>query len=129
MYCVKRIKCDTLEDQYFDYGNVFEGSHSNLTKSTLFFLNLILLIGDLLPADGVYIQGNDLKIDESSLTGESDQVRKSVDKDPMLLSGEFCTFSELLLIENLEYCFCGGGVLNSPLIFPHLEIQDFNLSQ
>ncbi|XP_032697555.1 plasma membrane calcium-transporting ATPase 2 isoform X1 [Lontra canadensis] len=43
--------------------------------------------GDLLPADGLFIQGNDLKIDESSLTGESDQVRKSVDKDPMLLSG------------------------------------------
>ncbi|XP_058028662.1 plasma membrane calcium-transporting ATPase 3 isoform X1 [Ahaetulla prasina] len=43
--------------------------------------------GDLLPADGVLIQGNDLKIDESSLTGESDHVRKSVDKDPMLLSG------------------------------------------
>ncbi|NXW02027.1 AT2B2 ATPase, partial [Fregetta grallaria] len=42
--------------------------------------------GDLLPADGIFIQGNDLKIDESSLTGESDQVRKSVDKDPMLLS-------------------------------------------
>lgn len=45
-------------------------------------------IGDLLPADGVLIQGNDLKIDESSLTGESDHVRKSADKDPMLLSGE-----------------------------------------
>ncbi|XP_075570691.1 plasma membrane calcium-transporting ATPase 2 isoform X12 [Pelecanus crispus] len=44
--------------------------------------------GDLLPADGIFIQGNDLKIDESSLTGESDQVRKSVDKDPMLLSGK-----------------------------------------
>ncbi|XP_068414412.1 plasma membrane calcium-transporting ATPase 2 isoform X10 [Eschrichtius robustus] len=44
--------------------------------------------GDLLPADGLFIQGNDLKIDESSLTGESDQVRKSVDKDPMLLSGK-----------------------------------------
>ncbi|XP_043829983.1 plasma membrane calcium-transporting ATPase 3 isoform X7 [Dromiciops gliroides] len=43
--------------------------------------------GDLLPADGVLIQGNDLKIDESSLTGESDHVRKAVDKDPMLLSG------------------------------------------
>ncbi|XP_078270141.1 plasma membrane calcium-transporting ATPase 2 isoform X7 [Rhinoraja longicauda] len=43
--------------------------------------------GDLLPADGVLIQGNDLKIDESSLTGESDHVRKSADKDPMLLSG------------------------------------------
>ncbi|KAM3844138.1 plasma membrane calcium-transporting ATPase 3 isoform 13-T13 [Vipera latastei] len=43
--------------------------------------------GDLLPADGALIQGNDLKIDESSLTGESDHVRKSADKDPMLLSG------------------------------------------
>uniref|UniRef100_A0A8B9JU21 Calcium-transporting ATPase n=1 Tax=Astyanax mexicanus TaxID=7994 RepID=A0A8B9JU21_ASTMX len=43
--------------------------------------------GDLLPTDGILIQGNDLKIDESSLTGESDHVRKSADKDPMLLSG------------------------------------------
>uniref|UniRef100_A0A673JUP1 Calcium-transporting ATPase n=1 Tax=Sinocyclocheilus rhinocerous TaxID=307959 RepID=A0A673JUP1_9TELE len=43
--------------------------------------------GDLLPADGVLIQCNDVKIDESSLTGESDHVRKSADKDPMLLSG------------------------------------------
>ncbi|XP_014635092.1 PREDICTED: plasma membrane calcium-transporting ATPase 2 isoform X2 [Ceratotherium simum simum] len=43
--------------------------------------------GDLLPADGLLLQGNDLKIDESSLTGESDQVRKSPDKDPALLSG------------------------------------------
>uniref|UniRef100_A0A674MR43 Calcium-transporting ATPase n=1 Tax=Takifugu rubripes TaxID=31033 RepID=A0A674MR43_TAKRU len=43
--------------------------------------------GDLLPTDGILIQGNDLKIDESSLTGESDQVRKSLEKDPMLLSG------------------------------------------
>ncbi|XP_053170981.1 plasma membrane calcium-transporting ATPase 2 isoform X1 [Scomber japonicus] len=43
--------------------------------------------GDLLPADGVLIQGNDLKIDESSLTGESDHVKKNVEKDPMLLSG------------------------------------------
>ncbi|XP_060087384.1 plasma membrane calcium-transporting ATPase 4 isoform X4 [Heteronotia binoei] len=43
--------------------------------------------GDLLPSDGILIQGNDLKIDESSLTGESDQVKKSLAKDPMLLSG------------------------------------------
>uniref|UniRef100_H2USS7 Calcium-transporting ATPase n=1 Tax=Takifugu rubripes TaxID=31033 RepID=H2USS7_TAKRU len=43
--------------------------------------------GDLLPADGVLLQGNDLKIDESSLTGESDHVRKTQEKDPMLLSG------------------------------------------
>ncbi|VDL93246.1 unnamed protein product [Schistocephalus solidus] len=43
--------------------------------------------GDLLPADGILVQSNDLKIDESALTGESDQVKKSESKDPILLSG------------------------------------------
>ncbi|XP_071518788.1 plasma membrane calcium-transporting ATPase 2 isoform X7 [Panulirus ornatus] len=43
--------------------------------------------GDLLPTDGILIQSNDLKIDESSLTGESDHVKKGVDSDPMVLSG------------------------------------------
>jgi len=43
--------------------------------------------GDLLPADGILIQSNDLKVDESSLTGESDHVKKGENSDPMLLSG------------------------------------------
>ncbi|XP_034391998.1 plasma membrane calcium-transporting ATPase 1-like isoform X2 [Cyclopterus lumpus] len=43
--------------------------------------------GDLLPADGVLLQSNDLKIDESPMTGESDHVKKSIDRDPVLLSG------------------------------------------
>ena len=47
----------------------------------------LCVLGDLLPADGILIQGNDLKIDESSLTGESDHVKKSLERDPMLLSG------------------------------------------
>lgn len=43
--------------------------------------------GDLIPADGVIIQSSDLKVDESSLTGESDHVKKGEIQDPMLLSG------------------------------------------
>jgi len=43
--------------------------------------------GDLLPADGCLIQSNDLKVDESSLTGESDHVKKGEIIDPVLLSG------------------------------------------
>ena len=43
--------------------------------------------GDLLPTDGVVLQSNDLKVDESALTGESDQVKKGVDVDPTMLSG------------------------------------------
>ncbi|CAF0797946.1 unnamed protein product [Rotaria sordida] len=43
--------------------------------------------GDALPVDGVVVQSNDLKIDESSLTGESDLVKKHESRDPFLLSG------------------------------------------
>ena len=52
--------------------------HSNPTQT---------LSGDLLPVDGIIIQSNDLKVDESSLTGESDHVKKGETKDPLLLSG------------------------------------------
>ena len=60
--------------------------------------------GDSIPADGILLQSNDLKvknqltlkfvniyykIDESSLTGESDHVKKGVDRDPCLLSGTY----------------------------------------
>jgi len=48
---------------------------------------LLVKYGDLLPADGLVLNSNDLKIDESSLTGESDQVKKGVTVDPMVLSG------------------------------------------
>lgn len=43
--------------------------------------------GDLLPADGLVIQSNDLKIDESSLTGETDLIKKNTDKNLIVLSG------------------------------------------
>lgn len=47
----------------------------------------LLKYGDLIPADGVLLQASDMKVDESSLTGESDMVKKSCEKDPALLSG------------------------------------------
>jgi len=53
-------------------------------------------VGDLIPADGVVIQCNDLKTDESALTGESDLMKKSPTTDPMLLSGK----ADLLLTED-----------------------------
>lgn len=60
--------------------------------------------GDLIPVDGIFIQGHDLKCDESSATGESDAIKKtpgdqvyriletgqaakSSDMDPFIISG------------------------------------------
>uniref|UniRef100_A0A5B6YGK5 Calcium-transporting ATPase n=1 Tax=Davidia involucrata TaxID=16924 RepID=A0A5B6YGK5_DAVIN len=45
-----------------------------------------LKIGDQIPADGLFLDGHSLKVDESSMTGESDHVEIN-DKNPFLLSG------------------------------------------
>lgn len=42
--------------------------------------------GDLIPADGIVVQSSDLKIDESSLTGETDLIKKDEDNF-IVLSG------------------------------------------
>ena len=44
--------------------------------------------GDLLPTDGIVISSNDLKVDESSLTGESDLKKKDGAHSIRLFSGE-----------------------------------------
>ena len=43
--------------------------------------------GDLVPADGVCVQSSDLKIDESSLTGETDLIKKNLVDSMTILSG------------------------------------------
>ncbi|KAL7169085.1 hypothetical protein ACSBR2_034170 [Camellia fascicularis] len=45
-----------------------------------------LFTGDQVPADGIYISGYNLLVDESSLTGESEPVNVN-EKNPFLLSG------------------------------------------
>eukprot|EP00002_Diphylleia_rotans_P008165 TRINITY_DN1790_c0_g1_i3.p1 TRINITY_DN1790_c0_g1~~TRINITY_DN1790_c0_g1_i3.p1 ORF type:complete len:1061 (-),score=214.77 TRINITY_DN1790_c0_g1_i3:197-3379(-) len=44
-----------------------------------------ITVGDILPADGILLKSSDLKIDESSLTGESDMIKKGPER-PFLLS-------------------------------------------
>ena len=54
-----------------------------------------ILVGDIcqvfyghtIPADGIIIESNDLKIDESSLTGETNLIKKSVHEKSMVFSG------------------------------------------
>lgn len=54
-----------------------------------FTFSFFLIIGDVIPADGILFEYNELKIDESSMTGESDLVAKRTDKDITLFAGMF----------------------------------------
>ncbi|THU42493.1 hypothetical protein C4D60_Mb00t20020 [Musa balbisiana] len=47
---------------------------------------VLLKIGDLVPAEGIFISGHSLAIDESSMTGESKVVHKD-QKAPFLMAG------------------------------------------
>ncbi|KAH6761116.1 ATPase E1-E2 type family protein / haloacid dehalogenase-like hydrolase family protein [Perilla frutescens var. frutescens] len=46
-----------------------------------------LKIGDQVPADGLFLNGHSMKIDESSMTGESDLVDINEMQNPFLISG------------------------------------------
>lgn len=48
---------------------------------------VILKIGDQVPADGVFVSGYSMEVDESSMTGESDQVEVDSLNNPFLHSG------------------------------------------
>ncbi|KAL7251676.1 hypothetical protein ACSBR1_013515 [Camellia fascicularis] len=46
-----------------------------------------LKIGDQVPADGLFIDGHSLQVDESSMTGESENVEVNFTQNPFLFSG------------------------------------------
>ncbi|XP_062200160.1 calcium-transporting ATPase 7, plasma membrane-type-like [Phragmites australis] len=48
---------------------------------------VVLKIGDVVPADGVFLEGHALQVDESSMTGEPHPVDVDAEKSPFLASG------------------------------------------
>ena len=75
--------------------------------------------GDLLPVDGVIVSCHNLKIDESTATGESDLIRKqsysheSTCKDPFILSGSKVSegVGKFVVTAVGEYSFNGKTLL------------------
>jgi Ca2+-transporting ATPase len=69
---------------------VREGREKEVETTELVVGDLVVLeIGKDVPADGYVVFSGDLKVDESSMTGESEPVAK--DEDPWLLSGTAVT--------------------------------------
>jgi Ca2+ transporting ATPase len=52
----------------------------------------LIKYGDLVPADGIITQASDLKIDESSLTGETDLIKKTEHENINILSGKLLIY-------------------------------------
>ncbi|KAL3724818.1 hypothetical protein ACJRO7_029911 [Eucalyptus globulus] len=48
---------------------------------------ICLKIGDQVPADGLFLEGHSLQVDESSMTGESNHVEVNSNQNPFLFSG------------------------------------------
>ncbi len=59
----------------------------------------LIKYGDLVPADGILTQASDLTIDESSLTGETEMVRKTLDENITILSGTGVKLLNKILIK------------------------------
>ncbi|CAM9325456.1 unnamed protein product, partial [Hapterophycus canaliculatus] len=77
-----------------DVNVVRAGEIREMSTRQLLVGDVVLLeAGDKIPADGVLTQGDDVSVNESSLTGEAEDVRKGSgdDEDVFLLSG--CTLT------------------------------------
>ncbi|XP_058106722.1 calcium-transporting ATPase 12, plasma membrane-type-like [Magnolia sinica] len=72
------IKVDVVRD-----GRRQEISILDLVAGDVVFLK----IGDQIPADGLFLNGHSLQVDESSMTGESDHIDIDCDRNPFLSSG------------------------------------------
>ena len=69
---------NNFENQNTKYDVIRNGNMQELHSDDLLVGDLVKIYsGDILPADMVLIEGNYLKIDESSLTGESTSVKKN----------------------------------------------------
>ncbi|KAE8670962.1 Calcium-transporting ATPase 12, plasma membrane-type [Hibiscus syriacus] len=67
---------------------VRNGRHQPISIFELVVGDMVSLkIGDQIPADGLFVEGHSLKVDESSMTGESDHVEVNAKHNPFLLSG------------------------------------------
>ena len=69
---------NNFENQNTKYDVIRNGNMQELHSDDLLVGDLVKIYsGDILPADMVLIEGNNIKIDESSLTGESTSVKKN----------------------------------------------------
>ena len=97
---------NTIQNKGTTYKIIREGIPTDIISDDILVGDLInIMVGDILPADLLLIEGNGLRLDESSLTGESEPLKKenynkcreiiennssSKVPSPLMLSGSNC---------------------------------------
>ena len=97
---------NTVQNEGTTYKVIRNGNPIDMKSDDILVGDLInIMVGDILPSDIILIEGNGIKMDESSLTGESDSLRKepyekclqmknentfSKVPSPLMLSGTNC---------------------------------------
>mmetsp|Transcript_15651 Transcript_15651/g.38981 ORF Transcript_15651/g.38981 Transcript_15651/m.38981 type:complete len:1717 (-) Transcript_15651:132-5282(-) len=67
---------------------VRDGLERSVSTYDLLVGDLVIVeTGDIIAADGVMVDGEDMRVDESHMTGESEEVVKSLEGSTLLLSG------------------------------------------
>ena len=94
---------NNIQNEATKYNVIRNGFPNDIPSDDLLVGDLIhIMIGDIMPADLLLIDGNGIKMDESSLTGESETLKKEIFEkcitkinknnppSPLLLSGTNC---------------------------------------
>ncbi len=76
---LKFHELNDIQNSETKYKVIRDGIPNDLISDDLLVGDIIYInYGDILPADMILVEGNGIKMDESSLTGESDTVKKEI---------------------------------------------------
>ena len=80
---------NTVQNEKTTYKVIRNGKTSEMKSDDILVGDLVnIMVGDILPSDMILIEGNGIKMDESSLTGESDALRKESYEKCLLIQRE-----------------------------------------
>ena len=94
----KQFRMLNAENNRSNITVIRDGHQSQILVDDLVVGDIVQIsAGDTVPADGIYLSGNNVKMDESKLTGESDQVEKGA-KNPFIVSSSECHEGTLTMV-------------------------------
>ena len=80
---------NTVQNEGTTYKVIRNGVPLEMKNDDILVGDLInIMVGDIMPSDIILIEGNGIKMDESSLTGESDSLRKESYEKCVLMKSE-----------------------------------------